>query len=111
MFFFDLVLAGNDVDKLVAAVLSAIDHITSWGGRLNIDKCEFFVSRFDWCGIEVDLPTNQWRIAQGRVSSLVDTPIPTDKDALGHVLGIMRYSLVFRTSVGSVSSLRSLPSC
>ena len=91
MFFFDLVLAGNDVDKLVAAVLSAIDHITSWGGRLNIDKCEFFVSRFDWCGIEVDLPTNQWRIAQGRVSSLVDTPIPTDKDALGHVLGIMRY--------------------
>jgi len=87
----DIVLAALDADRLVAALLRAVDLILAFGGRLNIDKCEFMVQRFDWCGVEVDLPTNQWRIAAGRVASLMETPVPTDKEALGHVLGILRY--------------------
>jgi hypothetical protein len=87
----DLIIAADDEESLVAATLSAIDRILAIGGRLSIDKCEFFVTRFDWCGVEVDLPTNQWRVAPERVSSLMETPVPKDRVTLQHVLGILRY--------------------
>jgi len=87
----DLVVAANDLDTLVAATLRVIDRILAIGGRLSLDKCSFLVERFEWCGVEVDLPTHQWRIAPERVSSLMDTPVPKDRETLQHVLGILRY--------------------
>ena len=87
----DLVVAARDNDTFLAALTAVIDNILSIGGRLSLDKCQFLVQQFDWCGVEVDLATSQWRIAASRVSSFAATPIPTDRETLTHVLGVIRY--------------------
>jgi len=87
----DLVLAADTDDELLAATVRAVELILAFGGRLSLHKCQFFVKRFDWCGLEVDLPTRSWRIAPARVADLSATPIPKDGEALSHVLGTIRY--------------------
>jgi len=87
----DLVLAADDLETLVSATLAVVDRILAIGGRLSLHKCSLLVERFDWCSVEVDLSTHEWRIAPGRVSSLLDTPVPKDREALQHVLGVLRY--------------------
>src|SRR5262249_46378371 len=85
----DLVLAADTLSQLVDVLVAVLDRILALGGRLNIDKCDFFVQRFDWCGVEVDLSTNEWRISQERVKSLRETPVPTDRETLRHLLGVL----------------------
>jgi hypothetical protein len=87
----DLVITADDADTLVQITLFLIDRILAVGGRLSLDKCRFFVTRLDWCGVEVDLETSQYRVAPERVKSLADTPIPKDRTALQHLLGVLRY--------------------
>jgi len=87
----DLVAAADNEWTLVAILLDVMDRILAIGGRLSLPKCHFFVTMFDWCGVEVDLPTQQWRIARRRVETLASLPVPADVDALRHVLGIIRY--------------------
>jgi hypothetical protein len=82
----DLVVTADDFDTLVSATLAVIDRMCAIGGRLPLRKCSFLVERFDWCGVEVDLSTHEWRVAPGRVSSLMDTPVPKDRETLQHVL-------------------------
>lgn len=87
----DLVVGAQDEETFLSALFAVLDRILTFGGRLSLAKCHFLVSRFDWCGVEVDLPTSQWRVAPGRVSSLLETPVPRDREALVSVLGIIRY--------------------
>lgn len=87
----DIVVGAKDFFTLLGSLTQLIDHILAIGGRLSLAKCQFLVTMFDWCGIEVDLDTSQWRIARERVLSLRGTATPTDRDALRHVLGILRY--------------------
>jgi hypothetical protein len=87
----DIVIAAPDETSYLAALASVVDRILKFGGRLNIDKCNFLVDRLDWCGVEIDVPSSSWRIAPGRVASLSNTPDPTDREALAHLLGILRY--------------------
>ena len=87
----DLVLAARDADQLMSALGSALDRVLALGGRLSLAKCNFLVTRFDWCGVEVDLLANQWRVEPSRVASLLETPVPEDREALRHVLGVLRY--------------------
>ena len=67
----DLIVAADDDEVLLNACMECMRRIMAFGGRLSIDKSELLVTRFDFCGVEADLPTNQWRIAPGRVSSLI----------------------------------------
>ena len=87
----DLVVAARDNDTLLQALLEVLDRILSFGGRLSLDKCSFLVDKFDWCGVAVNLTTREWAILHERVTSLLDTPIPENREDLGHVLGILRY--------------------
>ena len=87
----DIVVAADDVETLVRCVLSIADRILGLGGRLSLEKCSFLVTEFEWCGVQVDLAAGSWRISPGRVSSLVETPVPETREALAHVLGILRY--------------------
>lgn len=52
------------------------------------------MDRFDWCEVDVDLGTKQWRIVRRRVESLMNIPVPKDIEALSHVLGVLRYYYV-----------------
>ena len=54
----DLVVAARDNDSFLAALTTVIDNILAIGGRLSLDKCQFLVQQFDWCGVEVDLTTS-----------------------------------------------------
>ena len=87
----DLIVAADDADILMQACVECMRRLLEFGGRINLDKSELLVTRFDFCGVEADLPTNKWRIAPGRVSSLMETPPPEDRVALSHVLGLIRY--------------------
>ena len=87
----DIVIAAPDHATLANATVFAADRIMSFGGRLSLAKCHFFVQKFDWCGVEIDLATSTWRIAPGRVASLLDRPIPKDRKALQSILGSIRY--------------------
>jgi hypothetical protein len=87
----DLVIAAKDNDTLLQALLEVLDRVLSFGGRLSIDKCAFLIDKFDWCGVAVNLTTREWAISHERVASLLETPIPENREDLGHVLGILRY--------------------
>lgn len=87
----DLVVAARTADMLVDAMETLLEKILAIGGRLSLDKCKFFVTIFDWCGIQVNLGTKEWRIAPERVASLTDTPNPVDREGLRHCLGVLRY--------------------
>jgi len=87
----DLVVAAPNAPTATQALLGVMDRILAIGGRLNLEKCGFFVQQFDWCGIEVDLSVSRWRVARRRVESLLSIPDPKDREALSHVLGVLRY--------------------
>ena len=87
----DMVVGEQDDMACVTAVLHVVGNVLAIGGRLNLEKCNFLVVEYDWCGVEVNLPQRQWRIARHRVQSLADLPVPTDREGLHHVLGILRY--------------------
>ncbi len=81
----DMVETAASAELSLPALFALVDRILAIGRRLSL------FSRFAWCGVEVDLKAGQWRIAHGRVSSLLDTPIPADREQLAHVLGIRYY--------------------
>ncbi len=87
----DIVIGAKDESTFIAAFEKVIDRILALGGRLGLKKCNFLVDVVDWCGVEVDLTRNKWRVARNRISSIMDTPVPEDRTALQHVLGILRY--------------------
>ena len=87
----DLVVAADTLEDLVTMTTDVVDAILSFGGRLSLHKCEFMVQQFDWCGVEVNLERNEWRVARGRVESLRTMASPTDRTTLQHTLGILRY--------------------
>ena len=72
-------------------ILEFVDRLLLIGGRLSLTKCRFFVTCLTWCGVEINLATNEWRADPARVSSLRELPIPKNVEALTHVLGILRY--------------------
>ena len=87
----DIVIAGKDQWSMLRALLGVLDRILAIGGRLALHKCFFFLHVINWCGVEVDLIRNKWRIDPARTASLTSTPEPRNRDALRHVLGILRH--------------------
>ena len=87
----DIICAAGTVEAFLQALTSVVDCILGFGGRLSLAKCRFLVTQFDWCGVELDLRTQQWRIAQARVAALREMPLPRDREGLQHVLGVLRY--------------------
>ena len=87
----DIVVAADSEEVLIAAFTAMMDRMQAFGGRVSIPKSEFFVTRFDFCGVEADLVEHQWRIAPGRVSSLMATPVPKDRETLSYAIGLIRY--------------------
>jgi hypothetical protein len=87
----DILLATRDFETFLRALELIIIRILAFGGRLSLAKCHLLVDRFDWCGVEVDITTNLWRIARHRVADFTTIPSPRDRTALVHVLGILRY--------------------
>jgi hypothetical protein len=87
----DMIIAARDDEHLVDSLFAIVDRMLAIGARLNIKKLNLFCDEVDWCGINLNLATNKWRIAPGRVKSLRELPLPNNREALTHVLGILRY--------------------
>ena len=88
----DDVIGGDDDDtRFLRAFGLVLDRIMSFGGRVQLQKCNFLHRVIDYCGVELNTETGCWRISPARVASLGATPVPTDRTALQHVLGILRY--------------------
>ena len=87
----DVIIGATDDWHLLHILVEFVDRLLVFGGRLSLTKCKFFITLLHWCGVEIDLTTNQWRVDPSRVSSMKDTPIPSDQTALEHVLGMIRY--------------------
>jgi len=87
----DMIVGAEGELDFLTALLMVVDRALALGLRLNLFKCNFLADRFDWCGVEIDVLANEWRLAPTRVSSLLDTPVPTDRAGLEHVMGILRY--------------------
>jgi transposase InsO family protein len=87
----DIVLATTTFDDYIKALELIITRILSFGGRLSLDKCNFLPDEIDWCGVEISFPRNSWRISQHRVRDFKNIPVPKDRTALLHLLGIIRY--------------------
>ena len=88
----DDVLGGAmDVSTAVDLLLTVLDKIGAIGGRLSLKKCTFLTDRFTYCGLEVDMKTHSWRVEGSRVESLAALPQPKDREALQHMLGVLRY--------------------
>lgn len=87
----DVVVGAVSDEHLLKILVEFVDRLLLFGGRLSLLKCKFFITLLHWCGVEIDLTTNEWRVDPSRVSSMKETPIPTDQTALEHVLGMIRY--------------------
>jgi hypothetical protein len=87
----DIIVSGDTEAAVIDATLSLIDRILAIGGRISLEKCIFLDTKYKWCGVEVDLKTQQWRVAPDRVASLNATPIPSSREQLIHVIGVLRY--------------------
>ena len=87
----DVIIGAIDDAHLLKTLIEFVDRLLAFGGRLSLSKCKFFITLLHWCGVEIDLTTNQWRVDPSRVSSMRDTPIPNDIKSLEHVLGMIRY--------------------
>ena len=87
----DLVLGADTLAELLAALQSLIAKLLAIGARAKLSKCRFLPSTFDWCGLEIDTERGAYRVHPDRVSSLMATPTPTNRDALESVLGTIRY--------------------
>ena len=72
----DVVLTADNLSVLLEATRSVVDRILAFGGRIGLEKCHFLVSTFQWCGVQVDLATSQWRVDPARTSALTETPVP-----------------------------------
>jgi hypothetical protein len=87
----DLVVGDNSSSSFLTTLFAVVDRIVAFGGRLSLAKCSFLRDKFDWCGVEIDTVNGRWRIAPDRVKSFGEVPLPKDREALSHVLGILRY--------------------
>ena len=87
----DVMIGALDDAHLLTILIEFVDRLLAIGGRLSLSKCKFFITVLHWCGVEIDLSTNQWRVDPSRISTMRDTPIPSDLTALEHVLGMLRY--------------------
>lgn len=87
----DLVIAAINDELLGEAALYAISLMHALGARLSLGKCHFFVTQFEWCGVEVNLATNEWRMHPDRTASVKTMAVPEDRVQLQHVLGVLRY--------------------
>ena len=87
----DGIVAADTLGELVDAFVSICDKILKIGGRINLAKSKFLVQEMDFCGIALDLKNHTWRIAPERVEDLRKIPAPKDREALSHVLGVLRY--------------------
>ena len=87
----DIVGGAGDFNTLYNSLMTLVDNILAIGGRISLKKCHFLPDTIDWCGVQLDLTTNQWRASPDRVRDLLTTPRPTDRKALAHVLGVLRY--------------------
>jgi len=64
----DIIVSGDTETAVIDATLSLIDRILAIGGRISLEKCIFLDTKYKWCGVEVDLMTQQWRVAPDRVA-------------------------------------------
>ena len=87
----DIVVGADDWESFVGALLSVLDLLLALGGRLSLEKCHFLPDMIDWCGVELEPAQGRWRIARGRVADIIALPSPADREALSHVLGVLRY--------------------
>ena len=87
----DLLGGADNAETMVDMLFETLDAIGAIGGRLSIDKCVFMDNKFDYCGITICLKSHTWKLDQDRVKSLLDLPVPVDREALDHLLGVYRY--------------------
>ena len=89
----DLLVAVSEADpaRLVDIIIFIVRRILEFGGRLNLQKTNFFVRMLVWCGMELNLVEHNFRIDRSRVDSLLSTPSPHDRTSLQHCLGILRH--------------------
>ena len=87
----DVLIGAKDNEHLLEIIFKFVDRLLAIGGRLSLSKCSFFITLLHWCGVEVDLVKNHWRVDPARVESLRNTPKPEDQTGLSHLLGSLRY--------------------
>jgi hypothetical protein len=87
----DLIAGTDDPDTFISLLVKILERSLALGLRLNLRKCHFLADVMDWCGVDIDVKNNQWRIARHRVSSLAELPIPEDHEGLLHAMGVLRY--------------------
>ena len=87
----DVLIGATSNEHLLEILFKFVDRLLNIGGRLSLNKCNFFITLLHWCGVEVDLVKNQWRVDPARVESLRNTPKPEDQTGLSHILGTLRY--------------------
>jgi hypothetical protein len=87
----DLLSGADTEDDYLAALEQIFRRMLALGWRLELSKCNFLAAILEWCGIELQVKKNEWRVAPSRVASLMETPSPKNRDALLSVLGIIQY--------------------
>lgn len=87
----DIPGGANDPDTMVNMLLSVADRLLAIGARLNLKKCTLMGTDLSYCGIAIDLAKHTWRVDPSRIDSLSKIPVPSNREQLTHVLGIIRY--------------------
>jgi hypothetical protein len=82
---------ADDPETMVNMLLAVVDRFLAIGARLNLKKCTLMGTELSYCGIAIDLAKHTWRVDPTRIDSITKIPVPTNREQLTHVLGIIRY--------------------
>ena len=85
----DMVITGSIEEEHLQNLDAVLSRLEEYGLRGNLDKCEFFRDKIEFCGHEID--RNGLPKTQKKIQAVLMAPIPSNVSELRSFLGIVNY--------------------
>ncbi|KAK3100621.1 hypothetical protein FSP39_022706 [Pinctada imbricata] len=96
----DMVITGRTEEEHLRNLDAVLTRLEQYGLRANMDKCQFFASKIEFCGYEIDrLGLHK---TQKKIEAVLNAPVPTNVTELRSFLGIVNYYARFLPNMSAV---------
>lgn len=96
----DMVITGEDDHTHMQNLEKVLSRLSSFGIKVNKDKCVFLQSRITFCGHDID-KNGLWK-CDDKVRAVLETPAPRNVTELRAYLGVLNYYHRFLKNLATV---------
>ena len=96
----DMVITGSTEEEHLQNLDAVLSRLEEYGLRVNLDKCEFFRDKIEFCGHEID--RNGLHKTQKKIQAVLMAPVPSNVSELRSFLGIVNYYARFLPNMSEV---------